>query len=143
MKTSLESELVVVTSSFAPERLDSLFLLSFGHFAPVVGVSIVALVDISFGTAREQHLQESWILLPAFLRCFAFLISIAFGGTSFESNISGRVDLAHFDGATLMQDRALTQRSVHFLFRFGDRIIVIRFERLSLKFVVCENVHLY
>jgi hypothetical protein len=68
LKTSLKPELVVVTSSLAPKRLDSLFLLGFSHFAPIVGVAVIALVDITFGTAREQHLQEAWVRLTALLR---------------------------------------------------------------------------
>jgi len=103
LKTSLKSELVVVTSSFAPKRLNSLFLFSFGHFAPVVGVSVVALVNVSFGTTGEQHLQEAWASLTAFLWCLVLLVAICLSGTAFEGNISGRsVDWTHFNGATFM-----------------------------------------
>jgi len=102
LKTSLKSELVIVTSSFAPKRLDSLFLLSFGHFAPIVGVTVIALVNISFGTTREQHLQKAWVRLTALLWCLVLLISICLSGTTFECYISGGIDLAHFNGATLM-----------------------------------------
>jgi hypothetical protein len=67
LKPNLKSELAIVTSSLAPKRLDSLFLLGFSHFAPIVGVTIIALVDITFRTAREQHLQEAWVCLTTLL----------------------------------------------------------------------------
>jgi hypothetical protein len=48
LKPNLKSELTIVTSSFAPEISNSLFLLSFRHISVIGPIDVIALVKVSF-----------------------------------------------------------------------------------------------
>jgi hypothetical protein len=76
LKSGLEPQLVVVTSSLAPKHLDALFLLLSGHGVPL-GLSVVRVgIGLTLPTAAQDLHQEGLLLATIIVFIFTgFLVS--------------------------------------------------------------------